>query len=98
MGRAARGELRLRVAELVTAPPGAADRFAFVQKQTGPWPLFLESGTSLYLRQSLPAVKGVFTVVLYRYASTGVLPTGFSAREIDSTFGERKRDPWDISV
>ena len=44
------------------------------------------------------AVKGVFTVVLYRYASTGVLPTGFSAREIDSTFGERKRDPWDINV
>jgi len=44
------------------------------------------------------AVKGVFTVVLYRYASTGVLPSGFSAREIDSTFGERKREPWDINV
>jgi hypothetical protein len=44
------------------------------------------------------AVKGGFTAVLYRYASTGVLPTGFSACEIDSTFGERKRDPWDISV
>jgi hypothetical protein len=44
------------------------------------------------------AVRGVFTVVLYRYASAGVLPEGYSAREIDSTFGERKRDPWDITV
>jgi hypothetical protein len=44
------------------------------------------------------AVKGVFTVVLYRYAGTGALPAGFSSREIDSTFGEKKRDPWDITV
>lgn len=44
------------------------------------------------------AVKGVFTAVLYRYAGTGVFPVGFFAREIDSTLGERKRDPWDINV
>jgi hypothetical protein len=52
----------------------------------------------LILAAITSAVKGVFTVVLYRYASTGALPAGFSAREIDSTFGERKRDPWDITV
>jgi hypothetical protein len=44
------------------------------------------------------AVRGVFTVVLYRYASTGDLPQGFSTRQIDSAFGERKRDSWDITV
>jgi hypothetical protein len=30
------------------------------------------------------ATKGIFTVVLYRYASAGELPTGFSGRMIDS--------------
>jgi hypothetical protein len=44
------------------------------------------------------AVKGVFTVVLYRYASTGILPDGFSARLIDTTLGTKKKDPWDIEV
>jgi hypothetical protein len=29
------------------------------------------------------SVKGIFTVVLYRYASTGELPDGFSGRLID---------------
>ena len=52
----------------------------------------------LILAAITSAVKGVFTVVLYRYASMGALPAGFSAREIDRTFGERKRDPWDINV
>lgn len=44
------------------------------------------------------AVKGIFTVVLYRYASAGNVPEGFSARDIDSIFGERKRDSRDIPV
>lgn len=44
------------------------------------------------------AVKGVFTVVLYQYASTGTMPTGFSSRLIDSTFGEPKRDNWDADI
>jgi hypothetical protein len=43
------------------------------------------------------AVKGVFTVVLYRYACTGALPEGFSGREIDHTLGIPKREPWDAS-
>lgn len=52
----------------------------------------------LILAAVTSAVKGVFTVVLFRYASTGELPSGFSARTIDAAFGERKRDPWDINV
>jgi len=36
------------------------------------------------------AVKGVFTVVLYRYASDGGLPEGFSGRMIDSTLGVKQ--------
>ncbi len=43
------------------------------------------------------AVKGVFTVVLYRFASTGELPKGFSGREIDGALGvQRQPSPWDI--
>jgi hypothetical protein len=34
------------------------------------------------------AVKGIFTVVLYRYASTGELPGNFSGRQIDRILGE----------
>jgi hypothetical protein len=36
------------------------------------------------------AVKGVFTVVLYRYASTGELPGSFSSRHIDRILGMQK--------
>ncbi len=38
------------------------------------------------------AVKGIFTVVLYRYASTGELPGGFSGRQIDGILGARPTD------
>jgi len=41
------------------------------------------------------AVKGVFTVVLYRYASTGILPDGFSVREIRDALGAPIREPQD---
>jgi hypothetical protein len=44
------------------------------------------------------AVKGVFAVVLYRYASTGVLPDGFSAGAINNTLGAPKREPWDTII
>jgi hypothetical protein len=33
------------------------------------------------------AVKGVFTVVLYRYASSGELPGSFSSGQIDRILG-----------
>jgi hypothetical protein len=36
------------------------------------------------------AIKGIFTVVLYRYASVGELPTGFSGRLIDGALREWK--------
>jgi len=45
------------------------------------------------------AVKGVFTAALYRYASAGVAPAGFSAHVIDGALGGRRpaaeRAPWD---
>ena len=44
------------------------------------------------------AVKGVFTVVLYRYASTGELPYGFSDRTIDAALGVKRQIPWDASL
>ncbi len=44
------------------------------------------------------AIKGVFTVVLYRYASAGILPDGFSAREIRDALGAPARKPADIVV
>lgn len=37
------------------------------------------------------AVKGVFTVVLYRYATAGELPNGFSGRLIDDVLGSRTK-------
>ena len=47
------------------------------------------------------AVKGIFTVALYRYAAAGVPPDGFSANVIDSALGGRPRvpdpAPWDQS-
>jgi len=44
------------------------------------------------------AVKGVFTVVLYRCASTGELPYGFSDRAIDTALGVKRQVPWDGSL
>jgi len=47
------------------------------------------------------AVKGVFTVALYRYATAGSAPSGFSADAIDGALGGRRRiaekaqAPWD---
>jgi uncharacterized membrane protein YobD (UPF0266 family) len=37
------------------------------------------------------AVKGIFTVALYRYATSGTAPTGFSADVIDGMLGGRRR-------
>jgi len=44
----------------------------------------------LILAAITSAVKGVFTVVLYRYASTGVLPDGFSGRAIDAALDAKR--------
>jgi hypothetical protein len=44
------------------------------------------------------AVKGIFTVVLYRYASTGELPNGFSGRQIEGALGIQKQPSWDIPL
>jgi hypothetical protein len=41
------------------------------------------------------AVRGVFTVVLYRYASTGNLPGAFSSRQIDGILGAPQKPSWD---
>jgi hypothetical protein len=47
------------------------------------------------------AVRGVFTVALYRYATAGAAPPGFSADVIDGALGGRRRiaeqAPWDQS-
>ena len=47
------------------------------------------------------AVKGIFTVALYRYASQGAAPAGFSVGVIDNALGGRPRiqepAPWDES-
>jgi hypothetical protein len=40
------------------------------------------------------AVKGVFTVALYRYASEGEAPAGFSATLIDGALAGRKSGEW----
>jgi hypothetical protein len=40
------------------------------------------------------AVKGVFTVALYRYASEGEVPVGFSSALIDGALGGRKSSDW----
>ncbi len=50
------------------------------------WLLILAAITS--------AVKGVFTVALYRYASQGEAPPGFSAKLIDDALGGRKPADW----
>jgi hypothetical protein len=40
------------------------------------------------------AVKGVFTVALYRYATEGEAPSGFSADVIDDVLGGRRPRSW----
>lgn len=42
------------------------------------------------------AVKGIFTVVLYRYASTGELPNGYSGRQIDDALGVERKPSWNL--
>jgi Family of unknown function (DUF6159) len=53
----------------------------------------------LILTTVMSAAKGIFTVALYRYASEGVAPPGFSAGVIDGALGVRRRSleqaPWD---
>jgi hypothetical protein len=40
------------------------------------------------------AVKGVFTVALYRYSTQGEPPAGFSADVIDEALGGRENRDW----
>jgi len=53
----------------------------------------------LILAAVTSAVKGIFTVALYRYATAGKAPGGFSAGTIDQALGGRPRNleqaPWD---
>jgi len=53
----------------------------------------------LILAIVVSAVRGVFTVALYRYATAGTAPPGFSADAIDGALGGRrsiaKQAPWD---
>ena len=54
----------------------------------------------LILATVTSAVRGVFTVALYRYATAGSAPPGFSAYTIDGALGGRRRPaedqaPWD---
>lgn len=53
----------------------------------------------LILATVTSAVKGIFTVALYRYATAGAAPPGFSAQVIDGALGGRRRSeeqaPWD---
>ncbi len=48
---------------------------------------------TLMLAAVTSAVKGIFTVALYRYATQGEAPAGFSSDLIDGAIGGRKR--WD---
>jgi hypothetical protein len=52
----------------------------------------------LILAAITSAVKGVFTVVLYRYASTGELPSGFTNRAIDGALGVERQPSWDAGL
>jgi hypothetical protein len=53
----------------------------------------------LILATVVSAVKGIFTVALYRYATAGAAPAGFSTGAIDGVLGGRRpnleRAPWD---
>jgi len=46
----------------------------------------------LILGTVVSAVKGIFTVALYRYATAGAVPAGFSADVIDDALGGRRRN------
>jgi hypothetical protein len=48
----------------------------------------------LILSIVMSAVRGVFTVALYRYATQGEAPSGFSADVIDEALGGRKKKDW----
>lgn len=48
----------------------------------------------LILAAVFSAVKGIFTVALYRYATAGTAPPGFSAGVIDAMLGGRPRQPY----
>jgi hypothetical protein len=54
----------------------------------------------LILATVVSAVKGIFTVALYRYATAGAAPAGFSTDVIDGVLGGERRgsqqDYWDL--
>jgi hypothetical protein len=49
---------------------------------------------ALILAALTSAVKGIFTVVLYRYATSGQAPSGFSAELIDVSLKRASQDGW----
>jgi len=49
----------------------------------------------LILSTVTSAVRGIFTAALYRYATAGTAPAGFSAHAIDAALGARPRAEWD---
>lgn len=52
----------------------------------------------LIMATVISAVRGIFTVALYRYATAGAAPPGFSADVIDAALGVRRiaeQAPWD---
>jgi hypothetical protein len=60
--------------------------------------IILAAAYLLILATVTSAVRGVFTVALYRYATAGSPPPGFSAGVIDGALGSRRiaeRAPWD---
>jgi hypothetical protein len=54
----------------------------------------------LILATVVSAVRGIFTVALYRYATAGSVPPGFSADIIDGALGAHphiaEKVPWDV--
>lgn len=56
----------------------------------------------LILATVVSAVKGIFTVALYRYATAGTAPAGFSTGVIDGVLGVDRRGPerapWDSTL
>jgi hypothetical protein len=61
--------------------------------------LILAAVYLLILATVVSAVKGIFTVALYRYAIAGSAPAGFSTGAIDGVLGGRRQNsdpaPWD---
>lgn len=49
----------------------------------------------LILTTVTSAARGIFTVALYRYATAGTAPAGFSSAVIDAALGGGKLAPWD---